>query len=188
MSNSFATDPSNLTFTRVQDTVYDAKLLQGLADLGILPRSFQMFVAYVDVAPLVVGSGVLPVYDAKKMAALPPTTSAAYADALADAQIVLPTGSMVCLIRGGLSEALAVEADLTAFQIGLSLTSTGALVDALSTSATGATLGATTGTGLLIGTNENGGVVGVNRFLTATYTVANADTTTGIVKLTLVIV
>jgi hypothetical protein len=186
MSNSFATDPSNLTFTRIQDTVYDAKLLQGLADLGILPRSFQMFTAIVDIAPLIIGSGVLPVYDAKKMAALPPTTSAAYAAALVDAQIVLPTSSMVCLLHGGFSEAiLPAVGSLTVFTIGLSLTATGALVDRLSDVGTGAIL---TAAGITLDPLVNGGVVGVNQYLTATYTVAVAATTAGLVKLTLIIV
>jgi hypothetical protein len=187
MSNSFATDPSNLTFTRVQDTVYDAKLLQGLADLGILPRSFQMFTAVVDLAPLSIAAAqILPVYDAKKMAALPPTTSAAYADALADAQIVLPTGAIVCLLRGGLSEAiLPVPADVTLIQIGLSLTASGAHINTLSNAGTGTTAGAA---GISLTTSANGGVVGVNQYLTASITVVTAATTAGLLKLTLVIV
>lgn len=40
---------SNAAFTKVQDTIYDSKLLAGLAQLSILPKSFRVIKAVMNV-------------------------------------------------------------------------------------------------------------------------------------------
>jgi hypothetical protein len=164
---------SNTNFTKIQDTVYDSKLMEGLSNLGIFPSSFKVIVATVDVSSLAIGAAVIQ----------------ALVDDHTGNQVVFAAGQQVILVRGGASTAITTEANLDLFQVGVAATATGAVVEVLSNAATGELLGATTGTGLALTTDANGGVIGTtNIYGVISTTVSVANLTAGVIKVVLVVV
>ena len=103
---------ANVAFTKVQDTVYDSKLMDGLAKLGVLPKSFQAIQAVLDVSKVTVAddgvaaAGVLGVGEAGR-----------FLDVNTGEPVILATGQQVVLCQavvttdvagGSLSIGLAV--------------------------------------------------------------------------------
>lgn len=164
---------ANLGFTKVLDTIHDSKVLEGLVDNGILPRSLQMIQCTVDLTGQAVGTDTV----------IPLTND------LTGNQVQLSAGQQVVILKGGASQAITTEANLDGFQVGLAATATGAIAETLSADVTGEILGAATGTGISLVTDANGGVVGsTNTWGVVEVTVSVAALTAGEVKLLLVVV
>jgi hypothetical protein len=52
MSNQY--EASNLGFSRIKDTVYDSKIMEGLVRLGVLPEGYRAIHAVLDVSKMTV--------------------------------------------------------------------------------------------------------------------------------------
>jgi hypothetical protein len=162
-------DVSNLGFKVIQDTVYDAKMMEGLSKLGVLPNTFQLRVCTVDLEGLAVGAAVIQ----------------ALIDDHTGEQIVFSPGQQIIFLQAGAVIDVAAEANLDLFQVGLSATATGAITTnmTLSTAGTGELLNGA-GVSLVLGTAANGGVIqATNIYGVISTTVATAALTAGVVKI-----
>jgi hypothetical protein len=162
-------DVSNLGFKVIQDTFYDAKMMEGLSKLGVLPNTFQLRVCTVDLEGLAVGTAVIQ----------------ALIDDHTGEQIVFSPGQQIILLRAGAEIDIADPAELTLFQIGLSSTATGAITAnmTLSNAGTGALLNGA-GVSLTLGTAANGGVIqGSNIYGVISTTVDTTALTAGVARI-----
>jgi hypothetical protein len=104
-------DSTNLGFRMVQDTIYDAKVFEGLVKAGILPQGFQVIKATVDLTGVIGASApILWAHDGK--------------------QVQLAAGQQIAFFQGVMLEGAAT---LTSVDVGLSATDDGAVVQSLST-------------------------------------------------------
>jgi hypothetical protein len=166
-----STETSNIAFSKIHDTIYDSNLLDGLAELGVFPSSFKVHVCTVDLAGLAVGAAVIQTL----------------VDDKTGEQIVFIPGQQVVALRAGAQTAIATEANLDLFAVGLAATSTGAVAEVLATDATGGeTLN---GAGITLAADTNGGVVSsTNVYGVISTTVTSADLTAGVARVVLVVV
>ncbi len=163
-------DISNAGFSKIQDTVYDSKLMEGLANLGVFPSLFKVYVSTVDLEGLAIGAAVIqPLVDDHS-----------------GNQIVFTQGQKVAFLSAGASVPVATEANLDLFQVGLAATASGAVAETLSDAGTGELLNAA-GVGSTF--SVNGGVVGAtNVYGVISTTVTTLALTAGVVKIVMVVV
>jgi len=95
-------------FSKIQDTVYDSKLFEGLVAAGILPQGFRIIKASVDLQG---AAGNYPIVDGSGN------------------QVYLAAGTHVIYLSGGVLEALAGG---TSVQVGLAASASGAVATGLS--------------------------------------------------------
>lgn len=165
------TTTANLAFAqKIIDTVHDSNVIDGLVSAGILPQTFQSFVGIFDVTQITTtGSAV----------------SAPLLDARTGNQIVLVEGQQVVLLRGGVTEAFSDDTQVTTVQVGLAANASGAIVEALTATATGTVL---EGAGLGLTADTNGGVVGDTNEHVVVETNVSVAQTAGELKFFIVVV
>lgn len=162
-------ETTNLGFNKIQDTVYDAKVMEGLSKLGVLPNSFQVRQCTVTLTGLAIGAAVIQ----------------ALIDDHTGLQIQFIAGQQVILLRAGASTLVATEANLDAFTIGLAATATGAVAETLVTTATGGEV--LNAAGLNLVPTVAGAVIGAtNIYGVIATTVTTLALTAGVIKIVIV--
>lgn len=102
---AFPLDPTNLGYTKVEDTTYDSKLVAALGHLGIdLPKGFGGVRGYIQgLTGAVISGGVRPVvdYDTGKY-------------------VQFPAGTNLVSMRAAVRDAFSTVANVSSVQLGLS--------------------------------------------------------------------
>jgi hypothetical protein len=152
---------SNTKYLRIKDTIYDSSLMIGLAKLGILPLSFRVVKAHVDMSGVLSGEQI------------------AIIDELTGEQVKLQEGQQVVQLSAVALEDLVGAGSV---QIGLAASATGSIDTALSAVSSVASVNAD-GLGL-----DDAGILVNDTDKCLVAEAVSADITSGILQVVLVIV
>jgi hypothetical protein len=158
----------NENFTQIQDTVYDSKVVVGLSESGILPKTYRTYTALINVTGATISTThVVPLIDENN-----------------GQQIHLGQDDLIIALRIGVVEDVATGGTFSV-AVGLSNAADDTAVDA--TIATVANLATLNGAGGTLST-ANHLVDATNQFLTASYAVGSSAVTAGIIRVALIVV